>query len=424
MLSCSSRRGTIAGFAALIVVCGLLLSNFATATGTSRRPPSLPSTDSIVPESGARVRTALDDDVELDLRKTSSASSALPGDQLTYWIVVDNVGDDEAEDLELRDPLPDGVTYVQGSAASTRGTVHYLPENRRIVWEGDLDEDERVTITFDVTVDEDVASGTEIVNTARLGRWHASATVVIGSGLPATATATPTAQPTATSTATPSATATATPTTTPSATPTSTPTATPSATPTATPTTTPSATPTATPTATPSATPTDTPQPTSTPTTDPSATPTNTPTATPTASPEPTEIPQLHQLVYIPVLTHAVGMTTGEPNDSCGEAHTISPGASNRFLAEDRHDWYQMTLPAPGVLTVRLTQFTPLAGQIAVYHGDSCSAAVLLDNIGDPAPEKTLMLSYQPAGTYFIYVSNDGVLNDADPYILTSEYQP
>ncbi|MGH2536963.1 MAG: hypothetical protein ACRDHL_06195, partial [Candidatus Promineifilaceae bacterium] len=73
---------------------------------------------------------------------------------------------------------------------------------------------------------------------------------------------------------------------------------------------------------------------------------------------------------------------------------------------------------APADLTVSVTEFAPLAGQVAVYGGASCGTAVFLGNNGSYGPNKVVPLGQQPAGAYFIFVSNDGEMNLTELYSL------
>lgn len=100
------------------------------------------------------------------------------------------------------------------------------------------------------------------------------------------------------------------------------------------------------------------------------------------------------------------------------------PDSPRQFYAEDFQDWYHFTLPVDAQVTVRLSQFVPLAGQIAIYRGPTCGSAEFLVNNGDTTLEKVLNLGIQQAAHFFIFVSNDGVYNDTQPYILLIETQP
>ncbi|HSM57121.1 MAG TPA: hypothetical protein VK879_13290 [Candidatus Sulfomarinibacteraceae bacterium] len=178
-------------------------------------------------------------------------------------------------------------------------------------------------------------------------------------------------------------------------------------------------------------TPTDTPSPTSTsgPTSTPPPTQTQTPTPTPTntdtpgPSPTPTgtgtpEPPPAGHDFYLPLAMFLEYSGPGEPNNSCSQAHRLVVGREYQFLAEDRDDWYYAEVTSGGQLTVRLTNFVPRQGQVALYYGNSCGALDFLRNNGDTATEKTITMSNRPPGRYYIYVSNDGALNETDPYQL------
>ena len=114
----------------------------------------------------------------------------------------------------------------------------------------------------------------------------------------------------------------------------------------------------------------------------------------------------------------------GEPNDICDQAHTIYPNNSYEFLPNDPVDWYQFDLPGSGTLIVEVTNFVPLFGQVAVFIGDSCSSRELVGSNGNPGTNKTVNAGIQPAGHYYVFISNDGTMNDQDPYNLRVNFVP
>jgi hypothetical protein len=114
---------------------------------------------------------------------------------------------------------------------------------------------------------------------------------------------------------------------------------------------------------------------------------------------------------------------SGEPNNSCQEAFPIAPNIAYSFLPKDADDWYIFELEVVGVVTIRLDDFTPEAGQIAVYRGDNCGNVTFLMNNGEFSTTKIVELGEQPAHTYFIYVSNDGILTDITPYQLRVQFE-
>lgn len=161
------------------------------------------------------------------------------------------------------------------------------------------------------------------------------------------------------------------------------------------------------------------PPPTATPpvvTTTPTGTLTATPDATltpgPTATGTPTgtPIPQPQNAVaYLPLLAMQRDHDdAGEPNDDCTRAFPLLTDNTYAFMAEDAHDWYHFSLSQSVQLSIHLTHFTPRHGQIAIFAGPTCSDATFLMNNGDSSEQKSIFLGAQPAGHYYIYVSNDG----------------
>jgi len=61
-----------------------------------------------------------DAEIDLGLNKSSAQSSILPGDEVSWTIVVENLGVDVAEDVNVTDLLPAGVTLLD--VTSTQGT--------------------------------------------------------------------------------------------------------------------------------------------------------------------------------------------------------------------------------------------------------------------------------------------------------------
>ncbi len=125
--------------------------------------------------------------------------------------------------------------------------------------------------------------------------------------------------------------------------------------------------------------------------------------------------------LFLPVVTNNVTThdAVGEPNNSCTQSFPISLNQSAQFLAEDTHDWYGFTLNSSGSLTISLTNFAPIAGQITVWRG-SCGSLTFLGQNGDFATTKVINLSNQPPGNYFVWVINDGPTNTNQKYTLTA----
>jgi hypothetical protein len=109
------------------------------------------------------------------------------------------------------------------------------------------------------------------------------------------------------------------------------------------------------------------------------------------------------------------------PTTDCADAYPIVINYTHQFLPDDMHDWFTFILREAGNLRIVVDQFIPLHGQIAAYRGESCSPGqlLLLQNYGFPRLTKTLDLGQQPAGRYYLYVSNDGAPNESEPYLLS-----
>jgi uncharacterized repeat protein (TIGR01451 family) len=79
------------------------------------------------------------------------------GERMTYTINVRNVGGKDAPSVTVSDTLDLGlVTYVPDSATTTQGTIQQ--PNPLVVDVGDIDWGTEVTITFQVTVENQTAS--------------------------------------------------------------------------------------------------------------------------------------------------------------------------------------------------------------------------------------------------------------------------
>lgn len=144
-------------------------------------------------------------------------------------------------------------------------------------------------------------------------------------------------------------------------------------------------------------------------------------TPTPTSAPEtPTPRP-VNRSVYLPSVCRNCSALPDEPNNTCADAHLIQVNTLYEFFPDDANDWYRFQLTAAAELEIRIENFVPLDGQVAAYAGATCETAAFLGSNGDSAPQKILTLGPQPAGTYYIYVSNDGASSGADPYHLSVE---
>ena len=120
------------------------------------------------------------------LTKTVDREETTPGQALTYTLTLSNIGSADLPGVGLTDPIPEHTTYVPDSAT---GGATYDPVLDRVQWSGTLPAMIQMTFTFQVVVEEPVASGTIITNTATLddGQGHAIqasvATTVLGPDL-------------------------------------------------------------------------------------------------------------------------------------------------------------------------------------------------------------------------------------------------
>ncbi len=123
--------------------------------------------------------------------------------------------------------------------------------------------------------------------------------------------------------------------------------------------------------------------------------------------------PPPETIIFLPMI---IRDRPEEPNDVCTEALPINTDIQYQFLPDDKNDLFTFDLTQTSNLEIRLTNFTPQAGQIVLYRGD-CSAPVVVANNGNVSASKTISVQNQPAGTYIILIVNDGALSTT-PYNL------
>ena len=101
--------------------------------------------------------------------KEASDTTISPGHLLTYTIVASNTGLEDALSVSLSDPIPAHTAYVTGSAHTDPPGSGLLTETASAIeWTGPVAANEALTLTFQVTVDPDVAEGTQITNTVAI----------------------------------------------------------------------------------------------------------------------------------------------------------------------------------------------------------------------------------------------------------------
>jgi hypothetical protein len=119
--------------------------------------------------------------------------------------------------------------------------------------------------------------------------------------------------------------------------------------------------------------------------------------------------------LLLPVIND--GYVAGEPNNHICQAQPLALNLDTFFLPDDPDDWYRFNLTQPGNLTVTLSDFTPVDGQIVLYRG-RCAAPMLLKNNGNSETVKVVELGLQPAGYYLIWVITDRNFSNTRPYKL------
>lgn len=91
----------------------------------------------LVPVAGAQDQNQLDIKTVVQKQETSvtdagesqtqlvAADSVVPGDEVIYTVSFANTGDEPAEDVVITNPLPEQLTYVEGSAFGPGADVQF-----------------------------------------------------------------------------------------------------------------------------------------------------------------------------------------------------------------------------------------------------------------------------------------------------------
>ena len=98
--------------------------------------------------------------------KAAGPSEPVPGGVVVYTITVSNTGTGSGA-ATVTDTLPTNVTWADSYSVST-GSLTWDAGGNQLVWTGTVAAGTAETITFQVTVDEDLVDGTVISNTAEL----------------------------------------------------------------------------------------------------------------------------------------------------------------------------------------------------------------------------------------------------------------
>lgn len=107
---------------------------------------------------GAPVTVTVTSAPKLHIQKTLSQGVVLPGDLLSYTLLVENDGDANATEVIVTDIIPDHTQFHSASAGYSLG-------NGQVTWTGlILDAGDSLALTLTVTVNSPLDNGTPIVN--------------------------------------------------------------------------------------------------------------------------------------------------------------------------------------------------------------------------------------------------------------------
>ncbi len=88
-------------------------------------------------------------------------------DTIKYTVTISNTGTADQHNNggnEFEDVIPQNATYAEGTATATSGTVNYNVAENKITWNGAVDAESSVSLTFKVTVDSSLSNGSLISN--------------------------------------------------------------------------------------------------------------------------------------------------------------------------------------------------------------------------------------------------------------------
>ena len=89
------------------------------------------------------------------------------GDTIKYTITISNTGEADQNDNpgnEFEDIIPENTTYVDGSITATSGIINYDSENNMITWNGAVPSESAISLTFQVTINDDLINGSLVSN--------------------------------------------------------------------------------------------------------------------------------------------------------------------------------------------------------------------------------------------------------------------
>jgi len=146
---------------------GLRIDNQGMVTGSNvpDEPTDFPSTGAFNDPTVIMPVSGIMSDANMEATKTATDMNngdLEPGDTVEYRISIRNNGPDTAEDIVLFDSVPIHTTLIPGSLSTSQGTKS---ENSPLtVSMGDLDPGVTVSVSFQVTVNDDIAPNAMIVN--------------------------------------------------------------------------------------------------------------------------------------------------------------------------------------------------------------------------------------------------------------------
>jgi hypothetical protein len=123
------------------------------------------------------------------------------------------------------------------------------------------------------------------------------------------------------------------------------------------------------------------------------------------------------KLVLLPIVANFMSTVpeSDEPNDVCQEAYPLSNNVPYEFLAEDKDDWYSFSINKSSNVTIELTEFEPVEGQILVAVGQ-CDALVRIGHNGNFSTNKIIKLDNLQVGRYYIWLISDNIRTVGEPY--------
>ncbi len=107
-----------------------------------------------------------------------------------------------------------------------------------------------------------------------------------------------------------------------------------------------------------------------------------------------------------------------EENDLPCTAYPISINRTYLFLPDDLDDWYYYDIEVPGIVKVRMQDFLPKDGQLAIWTGTNCDYLdTLVGHNANFLPTKEITYFALP-DRYYVWVTNSDAVEYDQPYLL------